>query len=94
MSGLRDTIQRLISESQPIYEHPTDAIMAVIEAALGEQRDELAAVLDAEAKWLREAYESTEEKRPQERRDYMMRMLATEDAANTVRFHGTLGRAG
>lgn len=46
MSGLRDTIQRLISESQPICEHPTDAIMAVIEAELAERNEEIAEDLE------------------------------------------------
>lgn len=49
MSELRDTIQRLISESQPIAEHPTDAIMVVVEAALGEQRDAICDALEARA---------------------------------------------
>jgi hypothetical protein len=65
--------------------------MVAVEQALVVQQHRHVSLLEAEAKWLRQAWESTEEKSPQERRDYLMRMLATEDAANTVRLSEITG---
>jgi hypothetical protein len=39
---VREQIQAMVNRSQPIYDHPTDAIMVVVEDALAEQRDLIA----------------------------------------------------
>lgn len=72
----------VVDDLLPVVEEHT---RLAVEKALVEQREAIHQLIAFDAAWLREAYESTETRSPQERRDYMLRMLATEDAAASIR---------
>lgn len=88
--AVADVVEEQIRRMMPIAETdgPKAVILQALETAilgaLADQRKMLSDRLAAEARWLREMYESSKDG-SQEKRDYMLRMLATEDAANSVR---------